>query len=68
LDTLGMVRAILREIDGQMAVIESSLVEGKVESWEAYRASVGRRQGLLAGRRAVVECLTDEQRQFLGVR
>jgi hypothetical protein len=63
-----MVRATLREIDGQVAVIESSLVEGKVESWEAYRASVGRRQGLMAARRVVVECLTDEQRQFIGAR
>jgi hypothetical protein len=67
-DTLGMVRAQLREIDGQVAVIDATLVEGKVESWDAYRASVGRRQGLMSARRVVVECLTDEQRSFLGVR
>ncbi len=63
-----MVRAMLQEIDGQVAVIDATLVEGKVESWDAYRASVGRRQGLMSARRVVVESLTEEQRQFMGLR
>lgn len=68
MDGVGFAGRLLREIDLQVADLDVKMVEGVLPSFEEYRAMVGRRQGLLAARRLVVESLSEEQRRFLGLK
>lgn len=66
-DFVGFAERLLRELDLQVADLDAKIVSGTLPDHEAYRGMVGRRQGLLAARRLVVEGLSEEQRRFLGL-
>ena len=68
MDAVAFAGRLLREIDQQVADLDVKMVGGVLPTWEDYRAMVGRRQGLLAARRLVVEGLSEEQRRFLGLK
>lgn len=67
-DAVALARGLLREFDAEVASIDSKLVGGSAADFTAYRELVARRNGVLTMRRALVERLSREQRQFLGLR
>lgn len=68
MDGVGFVAGLLRDIDAQVAGLDAALVSGQAQDWVKYRELVARRAAALDIRRSVVERLTTEQRQFLGLR
>jgi hypothetical protein len=67
-DAVVLARHLLADLDQEVRSIEAKLVNGAPQDWTAYRELVARRSGVLATRRALVERLSSEQRQFLGLR
>lgn len=67
-DAVVLARHLLADIDQEVRGLDAKLVSGVAQEWVAYRELVARRAGVLAIRRALVERLSQEQRQFLGLR
>ncbi len=67
-DAVVLARELLRDFDAEVASIDAKLVGGVAADFTSYRELVARRSGVLTMRRALVERLSREQRQFLGLR
>jgi hypothetical protein len=67
-DAIGLARALLADIDAEVASIDARVTGGAPADFVSYRELVARRSGILALRRVLVERLSREQRQFLGLR
>jgi hypothetical protein len=64
----GYARTALREIDGQIGTVERNILGGVARCHEDYRQLVGHLVGLRAARRVLVEGLSGDMRELLGVR
>lgn len=67
-DAVVLARVVLADMDAEVVSIDAKVLGGAPADFVSYRELVARRSGILAMRRALVERLSREQRQFLGLR